>query len=1844
MRPARMIKEQFQTLRDTQASAIPNSWKILVAGFWLGALLAGSAWSHVKDLAATSYSNLSPLAPSLTLSGVEQRVFLADGQQLRLAADGTVLTLWDSVGKHTVQRYTLSPARINASLTLLPSGRVLLWGGRDSHGQLLHGGFWVDPQTNELAPAQNLPLSPRAGHTATVLSDGRVLFAGGQSAYGVDELWDELDNRSVALFKGSAIQRAGHHAQLQADGRVRISNGVGTDGRLINNELVFDAVAGRFVTQPSRPYPTRELAPGLAASIPAQGEEGISPDVRLSLRFTQRVRMRDLSPTNVILIGPGGATQLQVMPAEAGRLVFIQPIRPLFPDSKYTLLVNGVHTVSGLPTPLMAVDFKTAPLPVDGDANSHSAFGTVAPQVTTALTRISSCRGGDQSNLRCRSTSRLRDGIWTPGRDNTEGRWRLYSPSPEPEHNARIARIAEVYQVNMVRGRILQVDQQPVGNVEVSIGSEVALTDANGWFTLIGVSSGRQELYVDGSTANRKGKEYGQFVVGVDVARHKLTELPYVMYLPRITARDKINIPSPLTRDVVLTHPDMPGLMVQIPAGTVLRDRKGRLVRELALVPTPVNRAPFPVAENYPLYFTIEPGGALVQGLTPEAAKGIRIFYPNYDGHPRGTQADFWIYDPAEGWRVYGKGRVTSNGKVFSPEAGVALHQTMGGSFFVSKNDPPSEEDKPPCSEGCRSFGSGRGAIAGDPIDLRTGQFSYSETDIAIADVMPITLQRNYRPNDTMKREFGIGTAAQYNFKLYTSDNFNTMTLTLPGGSPIIFSRISGSGPTGSWKQSGASSTAFDTAVIQSGGDVPNGYKLALQDGSTFHFGKYPNPLVYVRDRFGNTVEFIYEAGLVSKIVSKNGRYISLEYDTQNRIHYARDNLGRQWIYEYNISGLLSKVIYPDQTFKQYDYRFSTLQDSTCPAEVSASRCNYIARQSQLGNPINQHAIESITDQRGHRIIYNEFESIPLQTSWIGRVIKQTQADNSVITIDYQHLDNAYPGYGTLVTNPDSSKRRIGYDGNHLYPKTDIVGYGTPQAQVFAFERDGYGRMTARVDPLGRRTEYQYNSDGQATQATGLTGTAQARSVKMTYTASGDLETVTDPLNRVTRMSYTMRCLTAISNAINQTADFICNNDGQPIRTTDPLGRTSALDYDAGSLVQVTDAVGHKLKYSYDVLARLISVEDNEGNVVRREYDVMGRVKKSVDAVGEETEYEYDANGNLTAVLLPNGNGVTYTYDERDRLKTRTDALGQVESWTYDTADRVETYTDRKGQKTTFKYDVLGRLELTTYHDGSTAVATYDAGNRLRTLADSAAGTLSWDYNEFDQLTKATTPQGSITYGYDGTGRRSEMIAASQPKVEYHYDDGDRLRRILQGSEVVEFDYDDANRLTKTTLPNGVKAGYAYNDADQLTGIAWLKANDTQIGDLGYGYDAYGKLVARTGSFVSQNLPSASTGANAFDDNNRQTQYNGQTLSYDANGNLTSDGVRTFIWNARDQLVEIKQGNNTLASFQYDATGRRIGRLEGGQSTTYLYDGADAVQETKNGVVNPILTGLGVDQHFARNDAGGRTYFLTDALGSTRALTNASGDVVQRYDYTGYGITSQTASGFSNPYQYTGREQDASGLYYYRARYYHPGMARFISEDSYGFGAGDTNFYAYALGNPVNYNDPSGHIVPLLFAAAWGLVELGLSIYDLYDTGKTLMDPCVNGGRKFAAVGAMVAGVVFPGNYSWADDAIEGAGKRFFRGSRSGDTPSFVPRPNEYKVDPNTGFVKDTHGVSVFDNSSSLSSKGFVPHEVDQGSIPDSLRIIQRGNDPHHFEIVPKPGANLTPEQFINACSAITCK
>ncbi|MDE2234618.1 MAG: RHS repeat-associated core domain-containing protein, partial [Gammaproteobacteria bacterium] len=162
------------------------------------------------------------------------------------------------------------------------------------------------------------------------------------------------------------------------------------------------------------------------------------------------------------------------------------------------------------------------------------------------------------------------------------------------------------------------------------------------------------------------------------------------------------------------------------------------------------------------------------------------------------------------------------------------------------------------------------------------------------------------------------------------------------------------------------------------------------------------------------------------------------------------------------------------------------------------------------------------------------------------------------------------------------------------------------------------------------------------------------------------------------------------------------------------------------------------------------------------------------------------------------------------------------------------------------------------------------------------------------------------------------------------------------------------------------------------------------------------------------------------------------------------------------------------AGFVYDALGRRESKTLNGTSTNFLYDGLNLEQEL-NGTTPTVnyLTGPGIDEAFSRTDSTGSYNYLTDNLGSSLALTNSTGAISTSYTYEPYGNTTASGASSTNALQYTGRENDGDGLYYYRARYYSPGYGRFISEDPLGLGAG-VNEYDYVFSDPMNLIDPLG--------------------------------------------------------------------------------------------------------------------------------------------------------------------------
>jgi RHS repeat-associated protein len=370
----------------------------------------------------------------------------------------------------------------------------------------------------------------------------------------------------------------------------------------------------------------------------------------------------------------------------------------------------------------------------------------------------------------------------------------------------------------------------------------------------------------------------------------------------------------------------------------------------------------------------------------------------------------------------------------------------------------------------------------------------------------------------------------------------------------------------------------------------------------------------------------------------------------------------------------------------------------------------------------------------------------------------------------------------------------------------------------------------------------------------------------------------------------------------------------------------------------------------------------------------------------------------------------------------------------------------------------VDRPTQVTYAGGATTTYTWDAGNRLTQIVDSISGTITRTYDGLDRLTQEVTPQGTVSYIYDAAGRPTTITVLGQSTVTYAYDNADRLTQITQGAATVTLAYDTASRRTSLTLPNGVVTEYAYDAGSRLTGLTY-KNGPNVLGTLTYAYDNAGNRNQLGGTWARTGLPQAVASA-TYNAANHQLTFGGQSLTFDLNGNLTGDATTTYTWDARNRLASLS-GPGTTASFQYDPLGRRTRKIINGTTTDFLYDGLNPVQELSGGSpVANLLTGLGIDEYFTRTDSAGTRALLTDALGSTVALTDPAATVQDQYTYEPFGAATVSGGTNGNPFQYTGRENDGTGLSYYRARYYHHGRQRFISEDPLGFGGADVNLYA----------------------------------------------------------------------------------------------------------------------------------------------------------------------------------------
>ena len=278
--------------------------------------------------------------------------------------------------------------------------------------------------------------------------------------------------------------------------------------------------------------------------------------------------------------------------------------------------------------------------------------------------------------------------------------------------------------------------------------------------------------------------------------------------------------------------------------------------------------------------------------------------------------------------------------------------------------------------------------------------------------------------------------------------------------------------------------------------------------------------------------------------------------------------------------------------------------------------------------------------------------------------------------------------------------------------------------------------------------------------------------------------------------------------------------------------------------------------------------------------------------------------------------------------------------------------------------------------------------------------------------------------------------------------------------------------MTETTI-NGAWA-YSYDDDGQLVHAVFKSTNPAIANqDLQYVYDAAGNRVSTaingiTTAYVTNNL-------------NQYTSVGTAALSYDADGNLTSDGAAQYTYDDQNRLVKLVTASDTW-TFEYDPFGNLIATVHDGQRTENVVDptGVNYVAATYNGsgaLLDHYTQGFGLVSQVSPSRAAG--YYDFDASGSTAGVSGSSGAYENSYSYLPFGGLLASQESIANPFQFGGQlgaNAAVGGLDHMGARDYAPAQGRFTSTDPLGLAGGGINDYTIRqwASDPVDFADPTG--------------------------------------------------------------------------------------------------------------------------------------------------------------------------
>lgn len=742
-----------------------------------------------------------------------------------------------------------------------------------------------------------------------------------------------------------------------------------------------------------------------------------------------------------------------------------------------------------------------------------------------------------------------------------------------------------------------------------------------------------------------------------------------------------------------------------------------------------------------------------------------------------------------------------------------------------------------------------------------------------------------------------------------------------------------------------------------------------------------------------------------------------------------------------------------------------------------------------------------------------------------GRLEKASDAGTGSKTLTHERIDRT-----DKVTVTTASSQRTLYELTKIDETARIRKFTSPADRITTINDTAPSKTITAAD--GSVLALTYGSDPRP----GSTSTIPTSVVLTLPSGITSRVTMTRAATFDANDPTSLKTLTDTYRVNNRTLTSTFTAASRTFRTTTAGGRVFERVFDAtGQLTSATDPGTAPVTFSYDGLGRLQSVMQGTRHVTFG-WNSEDQLTSTTDSLNRTVGITYGADGRAATVTLPGSRALTMTHDSNGNLLTLAHGTRAPHVFTYDARDLPSTTTppgpDGAAHGLSYSFDSDRRLRSVT-SGGRTVSVDYDTKGRVNAISDLVAH-LSLSYDDNGRLTAISNPVGpSISYGWDGfLLARETWSGLVTGTVSWSYDNEVRVATQSVNGAAIAFGYDadsllvSAGPLTLTRQPatgriSEVTTGaaaeqYAYNEYGEardtnakvagvvVSSFTYTRDNAGRIasvttsdGVTGYNYDESGRLakVTRNGAIASEYDYDSNgnrrahrwTGGSVdatFDDQDRLLAYGGATYTYRPDGSLLTKtlagATTTYEYDAFGNLRSVSLPGDHTIEYVVDGANRRVGKkYDGVVVQRFLYSGTLQIvaelDDAGNVLSRFIYASRGnVPDAMIRD---GVTYrIFSDHLGSPHLVVNAAtGAIVQRMAYDEFGnVLSDTNPGFQ-PFGFAGGLYDRdTRLVRFGARDYDAHTGRWTCKEPLGFEGGDTNLYAYAWGDPVNYVDANG--------------------------------------------------------------------------------------------------------------------------------------------------------------------------